>query len=410
MIYWNARAKPRDWSFQLGTTWLCWSMMIFSDLTHLISDICLASAGTGCIYLLIAAVSVLRFPRQSGPSASSSEPVTVLKPLQGSEPDLLPRLASFCNQAYGAPVQVICGVQDHRDPAVREVKQISPNGSTAAVELVVDKRAHGYNRKVSNLANMLGAARHDVLVITDSDIEVGPDYLENIVAQLQEPGVGAVTCLFHGIAAGGTWSQQAALAINAHFLPSVVVALTFGLAQPCFGSTIALRRDTLSRIGGFKPYADCLADDYAIGMAVRSAGYTVALPSFSIGHLCFEDSFSALLAHELRTMRTIKSIDPVGLRGAIVAHPFPLALIGALLGGPNAVLLAAAALACRVLLCRCVEKAFRVPHQQYWMLPISDLLAFVIFVSSFFKNKVAWRGFAYHVSPDGKLILSLIHI
>jgi ceramide glucosyltransferase len=224
--------------------------MIFFDLAGLVSDICLACAGAGCVYLLIAAIAVFRFPRQPEPRAGRSEPVTILKPLQGFEPDLLPRLASFCNQAYDAPVQVIYGVQDPSDPAVREAEQIADGVSAAAVDLVIEERMHGFNRKVSNLANMLCAARHDVLVIADSDIEVGPDYLANIVAHLQKPGVGAVTCLFHGIPAAGTWSRQAALAINVHFLPSVVLALSFGLAQPCFGSTIALRRGTLSFIGG----------------------------------------------------------------------------------------------------------------------------------------------------------------
>jgi ceramide glucosyltransferase len=377
-------------------------MMVHFNLAHLISGICLTSAGTGCLYLLVAAIAVLRFPRRRGPFARFSEPVTILKPLQGSEPNLLPRLASFCNQTYSAPVQVICGVQDHSDPAVEEVKQIA-GGAFNAVELVIEEQAHGCNRKVSNLANMLGAARHEVLVIADSDIEVGPGYLADVMAHLQEPGVGAVTCLYHGLPAAGTWSRKAALAINTHFLPSVVTALSFGLAQPCFGSTIALRRKTLSRIGGFEMFADCLADDYAIGMAVRSAGYTVAVPSFSIGHLCFEDSLRSLVAQQLRAVRTIKSIDPLGYCGAIITHPFPLALIGALLSGGKAILLAAIALACRLLLCRCVEKVFRVPRQQYWLIPMCDLLSFAIFISSYLGKSVTWRGFTYRVTSKGKL-------
>lgn len=376
---------------------------IFPDLAQLFAGLCLAGAGIGCLYLLVASIAVLRFPKPRKTFTPTCEPVTILKPLHGAEPGLMQRVAAFCNQAYHAPVQVICGVQDPSDPAVIEVAQIAGGACTAALDLVVEERAHGCNRKVSNLANMLAAARHDLLVIADSDIEVGPDYLANIVAELQEPGVGAVTCLFHGIASGGTWSQHAALAINAHFLPSVVVALSFGLAQPCFGSTIALRSGTLSCIGGLKPFADCLADDYAIGKAVRSAGYAVTVPNFSIGHLCFEDSLPALIIRQQRAVRTIKSIDPVGCGGAILAHPFPLALIGGLLGGGSAIPLAMAALACRVLLCRCVEKAFKVPQQHYWLIPLCDLLAFSTFVSGYFRNKVAWRGFAFDVSPDGLL-------
>lgn len=375
------------------------------NLIHFVSDLCIACAGTGCIYLLIAAAAVLRFTRQSAQVNDLAEPVTILKPLQGFEPNLGPRLASFCYQDYAAPVQVVCGVHDPSDPAAEEVKRIAKSASNAAdIELVAAGRMQGYcNRKVSNLANMMGAARHDVLVIADSDIEARPGYLTRVVSELRRPGVGAVTCLYHGIAAGGIWSEQAALAINAHFLPSAVVALTFGLAQPCFGSTIALRRSTLCSIGGFAPFADSLADDYAIGMAVRSMGYDVAVPSFSVGHLCFEESLPALVSHEVRAARTIRSADPAGYAGAFITHPFALSLAGVLLGGANAVLFAAAALACRILVCRCVEKAFNVPRQPYWLIPLCDLIAFSAFIAGFLCKKVTWRGFVYDVSTKGTL-------
>lgn len=240
-------------------------------------------------------------------------------------------------------------------------------------------------------------------MIADSDMEVGPDYLANVVAELQRPGVGAVSCLYHGVSEAGIWSRHAALAINGHFLPSAVLALSLRLARPCFGSTIALRRGTLARIGGFEAFADCLADDYMIGAAVRSAGYAIAIPSFSIGHRCFEDSLRTLLAHELRAARTIRSLHPFGYCGAIITHPFPLALIGALCSNGNALLLAAISFACRGLLCRCVEYRFELPRQPYWLMPFRDLLSFAVFVSSFFGATVTWRGVSYHVSTGGRL-------
>src|SRR5262249_3562483 len=168
------------------------------------------------------------------------------------------------------------------------------------MELSVDGREHGENRKVSNLINMVSHARHDIVVIADSDIEVGPDYLASLSAELQAPGVGAVTCLHHGGPAAGIWSRCAALSINAHFLPNAVVAIVLGLAQPCFGATIALRRSTLAAIGGFQGVADDLADDHVMGKAVQRMGSKVLVAPFSVGHVCWHDSLRSLMAHELR--------------------------------------------------------------------------------------------------------------
>jgi ceramide glucosyltransferase len=379
------------------------TLSIETELLSLVSDICVRGAGVGCIYLLIASIVVLRFPRRSMAVSRGSMPVTILKPLHGAEPGLSRRLASFCDQEYGAPIQVLCGVQDPADPTIADVRRLGAEVAGSQLQLEINPRQHGSNRKVSNLANMLPFAAHDTLVIADSDIEVGRDYLGRIIAELQCPGVGAVSCVYHGVAAPGTWSRQAALALNSHFLPNVVVALTFGLAQPCFGSTIALRASTLARIGGLPAFANRLADDYAIGEAVRSAGHEVVIPAFSVGHACFHDRLQSLLAHELRTARTIKSIDPVGHCGSIVTHAFPLALIGTLLGAHNGVLLAVIALACRGALCLCVEHACGLPRQPYWLIPTRDLLSFAVFVLSFFGASVTWRGSSYRVSSGGEL-------
>jgi len=241
-------------------------------------------------------------------------------------------------------------------------------------------------------------------VLSDSDIEVGPTYLNDVVAELQRPGVGAVTCLYHGVAGAGLWSRLSAMSINNYFLPNVVVARSLGLAQPCFGATIALRRETLDEIGSFDAFADCLADDFAMGEAVRAAGYTVAIPSFSVGHVCFEQSARELLRHQMRQSRTIRSIDPVGYAGAMITHPFALALLGALLGSPLGLLVAAFAVVCRTALTIAVERAFDLPRHQYWLLPVRDLIAFATFVSGFFGTPVSWRGSRYRVLSDGSVI------
>ncbi|MBV9201825.1 MAG: bacteriohopanetetrol glucosamine biosynthesis glycosyltransferase HpnI [Alphaproteobacteria bacterium] len=375
-----------------------------NDVVGPLASLCVAAAALGCLYLLTGCVALATFAARRRATTCTPVPVSILKPLHGAEPCLSRRLSSFCRQDYAAPVQVICGAQAPGDPAVAIARLLATSPEGPRFDLVIDTRAHGSNPKISNLMNMLPAARHDVLVMADSDMEVGPDYLARVVAELQQPGVGAVTCLYHGVPLSGRWSRHAALGINTHFLPNVVTALTLRLARPCFGSTIAISRSLLSRIGGLAAFADHLADDYEIGQAVRNAGHEVAIPAFTLGHACFHERFRGLFAHELRAARTVRSIVPVGYCGAILTHPFPLALIGAGMGGHYALFVAAAALACRAALCACVERAFGLPRQPYWQIPSRDLLSFGVYIWSFFGMRVQWRGSRYRVAADGSLL------
>lgn len=379
-------------------------MSTVTDVVGPLASLCVAAAALGCLYLLVSCVALSTFASRRRGTVCTPVPVTILKPLHGPEPGLSRRLSSFCRQDYGAPVQMICGVRDAADPAVAIARLLAVSPEAPRFELVIDARSHGANPKISNLINMLPAARHDVLVIADSDMEVGPDYLARIVAELQRPGVGAVTCLYHGVPLSGRWSRHAALGVNTHFLPNVVTGLILHLARPCFGSTIAISRSLLSRIGGLAAFADQLADDYEIGQAVRSAGQEVAFVCFTIGHACFHERLRGLLAHEVRAARTVRSIVPLGYAGAIVTHPFPLALIGALLGAPHALAVAAAALACRTALCFYVERAFALPRQPYWLIPSRDLLSFGVYIWSFFGMRVQWRGARYRLAADGSLL------
>lgn len=379
------------------------SLIIESFPALWIAKLCAAAAVIGCLYLVVAAVLVLRFPRPAPPLVRHL-PVTILKPLCGDEPGLFRRLAGFCDQDYSAPVEIVLGAQDHADPALDAANRLKTTRSDRSVVLAVDRRSHGSNRKVSNLTNMAALARHEVVVMTDSDIEVAPDYLARVVAELQRPGAGAVTCLYHGKAHGGIWARLAALAINTHFVPGVVTAATFNLARPCFGATIALRRSTLERIGGLRAFADCLADDHAIGEAVRAAGLKVVIPGFSVAHVCFQPRLRELWAHQVRFVRTIRSIDPLGHAGVAITHPLPLALVAHVFGSGYGLWLAALAIACRMLLCLSVERAFAVERQPYWLIPIQDLFTFAVYASSFFGATVSWRGSRYRVLSDGTVV------
>jgi ceramide glucosyltransferase len=373
-------------------------------LVYSLGDLCLIVAVIGCVFTLIACACVLGFSGEAAPGSGAQPPVTVLKPLCDREPDLPDRLAAFCRQDYGAPVQILCGAQDRGSPAAGLVGEMNIAASDTTIELVVEPRSHGVNRKISNLINMVPRARHDTLVLSDSDIVVGPDYLRTVAALLASPRVGAVTCLYHGIGGGGLWTRLSALAVNAQFLPQAITAVGLGLAKPCSGATIALRRSTLERIGGFGALANVLADDHAIGLAVRAEGYDVAIAPFLVGHRCFEGSLRALIRRETRAARTIKSIDPIGYAGTIITHPWPLALLALLSGSPGAALVTFAALLSRVMLCRCVEWRFNLPRQDYWLIPLYDVMAFGIYAASFFGATVHWRGADYRVMADGTLL------
>jgi ceramide glucosyltransferase len=369
----------------------------------LLGEICAAVACLGCLYLGAAILFVLFRPR-AGNAPAAPEPVTILKPLYGEEPRLAECLASFCVQDYSAPVQIVAGLHDGADGALPVASRVKARFPDIDIAVAVDGAAHGTNAKISNLINMQGAASHDILIAADSDILAPPDYLRNVVGLLQKPGAGAVTVLYTGEAAGPVWSKFASLGVNTHFLPNVLVGLALGLAKPCFGSTIALRRKTLEAIGGFEAFANQLADDYAMGAAVRKLGLTVEIGPSSVAHICHEESFLDLLRHQLRWARTVRSIDLPGYLGSFVAHPFALAALGAAAGNGACIALAALAIALRIGLCKAVERSFKLGRQDYWLLPVADLLAFAVFAWSLCGTSISWKRATYDVLADGTLI------
>jgi ceramide glucosyltransferase len=373
------------------------------SLARSLGDGCLIIAIIGCAFTLVLSACVIGFPR-GAPFQTAQPPVTVLKPLHNAEPGLPGRLAAFCRQDYGAPVQVLCGAQDRDSPAVAVVRAMTADSPGSTIELIVEPRSHGVNRKVSNLINIMPRARHDMLVLSDSDIVVGPGYLRAVTALLTPSRVGAVTCLYYGIGGEGLWTRLSALAINVQFLPQAIMAVSLGLAKPVCGATIALRRSTLDRIGGFGAFADTLADDHAIGLAVRAEGYDIVTAPFLVGHRCFDASLHQLVRQQIRVARTIKSIYPLAYACTIITHIWPLALLGLLLGSPAASLVIAAALLSRVMLCCCIEWRFDLPRQNYWLMPLQDAIAFGVYIMSFFGATVHWRGADYRVMADGTLL------
>jgi ceramide glucosyltransferase len=365
----------------------------------------LALSLAGSAYLVLAGLQVRRFRTSSAQTAGAFPSVTVLKPLCGADSGLEEALATLLAQDYPGPIQIVFGLQDPADPALATLRRLQRARPDADVAVVVDSRMHGPNRKISNLINMAPEARGGILVLADSDIFVPPDYLRRVVAPLADPAVGVVTCAYFGRPLAGVWSELAAMQITYQFLPSVAVGLGLELAHPCMGSTIALRREVLQQIGGFEAFRDLLADDYAIGAAVRRTGRRSLVSDLLVGHGCVEASARELFAHELRWARTIRGIDPAGFFGSVVTHAMVWGLIAtALLGGaPVAVVALVAALLVRLWMMRQVANVSGVGPWRWWLAPVRDIVSFAVYLGSFFVRVVEWRGARFRVDPRGGL-------
>jgi ceramide glucosyltransferase len=370
----------------------------------IISIIVAVAVGWLCLAVQLAAA--LRFAAGSlpAPDLEKRPPISVLKPLHGAEPGLYQNLRSFIEQDYPA-VQIVFGVNDPEDAAlddVRAVVQDFPAGDTA---IVIDRQIRGSNQKVSNLENMLPAARHGILVLADSDMRVERNYLGAVTAPLHDSRIGAVTCLYKGRSTGGLWSDLGAMQINFGFVPNALLADVLGIGGGCFGATIALSRATLDSIGGFVSLRDELADDHRLGAAVRAGGLSVALSRYLVEAQVYERSLSALWRHELRWARTNRQLAPVGFACSVVTHPVAIALIAALLTGFDTIscVLLGMTIALRYAAAGIIARRLGLPTRRFWLLPSRDALSFAEYVASFVGRKVFWRDQNFAVEPTGRM-------
>ena len=329
-------------------------------------------------------------------------PVTILKPLCGAEHELYECLRSFCDQEYPR-FQIVFGVSDPDDPAIGVVARLAREFPRIEIQIAVDRRQHGTSRKVSNLINMMPLARHELLVISDSDVRVDRDYLARIVAPLADPGVGVVTCPYLGRPRKGLWSLLGSLFINDWFTPSVRVAAMFGSREFAFGATISIRRQVLRRIGGFASIANQLADDYRLGELTRAIGLRTVLSDVVVETCVNEPTLSELVHHELRWLRTIRIVRPIGYSLSFVTLGVPVAAAGCLLAGcalPAITLLAVTAIA-RIMLHLRVRGTDFPPARQLMVLPIRDMLSLALWIWGFATRRVQWREDSFEVSRDG---------
>jgi ceramide glucosyltransferase len=339
-----------------------------------------------------------RFAAAVPPTPPRRPAVTVLKPLHGDEPQLEAALTGFFCQRY-PDYQLVFGVHDRADAAVAVVQRLQARFPERCVALVADATRHGASGKVSNLINMLPAAAHDILVIADSDLHVGPDYLDQVVAALAVPNTGLVTTIYTG--QPGTpclAGRLGASAMTYTFLPGVLVGRALG-RQDCLGTTMALRRETLAAIGGLRVLADQLADDAVLGRSVRAQGLAVRLAACVPAATVPERDLLSLFKHELRWGRTIRSLEPVPYAFSLLQYPLFWAALTVLASAGASWSIAMFALAwgvrgaVAVALDRLLApRAAIAPSAPIWLLPLRDLLSVLVVLCSHASDRVEWRG------------------
>jgi ceramide glucosyltransferase len=381
-------------------------------LVHIVAIIAALGAILSLAYYTLCLYSAVQFLRQSQPQGSaprepqSLPPVSILKPLKGTDPQMYEGLRSHCLQDY-PDYEIVFGVSEASDPAVPVVNRLQTDFPRLPIRLVVCDKRLGANTKVSNLAQMVAVARHDVLLVNDSDIRVEPTYLAAVVLPLAEPDVGMVTCVYRGVPAPSLGSRLEATGINTDFCAGVLVAKQLEGVRFGLGSTLVFRRQDLEGIGGFQSLADYLADDYELGRRIAASGLQVDLSNEVVETCLPQYTFRAFLQHQLRWARTVRDARRGGYLGLAVTFGIPWSLL-ALLASRGA--LWSWALLAAVILLRgavAITVGGRVLKDKrtwssLWLIPFRDLVALAIWIASFVGHTVSWRGELF-ILKDGRL-------
>lgn len=370
-------------------------------MIHAIAWAAAVFALVGALQQLIGTLLVERFVARPEPLPPVVPPVSILKPLCGVEPLTELALESFFLVDYPA-YQLVFGVQNPADPVLEILDRLRARYPRHDVALVIDSTLHGSNRKVSNLINMLAAAKYDTLVMSDADIHVPPYFLSSVISALQQPNVGLVTTLYTALP--GTphlATMLGANQINYSFLPGALLARKLG-RQDCLGVTMALTRETLALVGGLQAVADHLADDQVLGRLVRAKGHALTLAHIIPATTVPEANFRELFSHELRWARTIRALVPLAYVGSVLQMSLFWALLSLIFSGGfwAAWLLFFALLLIRHGLARRLDRALRLPRTGgARTFVLRDIFSAIVYIASFCGNSVNWRGQQLRADP-----------
>ncbi len=352
------------------------------------------------VYYLAAVIQALSFRPTAGPAFAP--PVSVLKPVRGADRDFYECLRSHAAQDY-PEFELLFAARDPADPALAEIRRLAAEFPGRRIEAFVTDREFGPNGKANGLERLRAECRHDVLVIDDSDIRVGADYLRRVVAPLADPAVGLVTCLYRGVPAGAPALLEA-LWISTDFQVSVLVARRLGIPF-ALGATMVVRRSQIDRAGGFAPLAPYLADDYLLGQRITGLGLKIALSDYVVETVLPASGWGAFWRHRLRWARTLRACRPSGYAGMLITFAFPLSLAALAF---DLALWPAAAVCMALRMAAALLVGRKVLHDpvvaRYFLLaPIADLVSFAVWVGSFFGRQVEWRGETFRLERDGRL-------
>jgi ceramide glucosyltransferase len=358
-------------------------------------------------------LAALRFPlhRRCRP-ASNPPALTLLKPLRGCDETTRTSLQGWLEQTYAGDVQILFGVADPGDPVCALVRQLLQQFPRADAQLVVCDQVIGTNGKVSTLIQLERLAKHGLILVSDADVRVPPDFLGQIVTHLDDPEVGLVNC-FYRLANPRTRAMHwETIAVNADFWSQVLQSTTLKAPDFALGAVMLVRRPALAEIGGFAALADCLADDYQLGRRLAAKGHRIALGSVVVE--CWDKpmSWREVWRHQLRWARTIRVCQPLPYFLSILANAtlWPLLwLLSACLFHytPVVALSAAGCILGRILMARHLQRRFTPDRKlvsPHWLVPVKDLLHFLVWSNAFLGNTVEWRGQRLRLRRDGTLV------
>jgi len=342
------------------------------------------------------------------PAPCTLPPVTILKPVKGMDADSYENFASFCHLDYSAPLQMIFAVASPDDPVIAVIHRLVLDYPDRDIDLIINPSIHGPNYKVSNLINAFPQAKHDIIIICDSDIRVAPRYLQSVTAHFADQQVGLVTSLYRTSSVHGIATALEATSFTAEMIPNVLVARQLEGLSFALGASMAVRREALASIGGLEVLADYLADDYQLGNKIHLAGWRIALDGCYVESIIKTENLMTVLSRQLRWARTMRVSRPGGYLASGITLPFP-ALFLAVIASPTPLTgLSAVALLYSVrvtvstIFSRCFVRDNLFPGW-LWLLPLRDMLAFFSWALSFLGNRVEWRGSRFVLKPGGKI-------
>lgn len=370
---------------------------------HALAVILLLVLVAATIYSLLSIVAALRYLSVPRPDLHSTESVSVLKPLAGLDLDLESNLRTFFEQDY-ATFEILFAVRDAADPAADVVRRLQQEHPQVSSRLLITGEPPYPNAKVYSLDHMLAAAANDLVVMSDSDIRVTPDFLRTVAAEFQDPNTGVATCPYRAVPGTSIWSRLEAAGMNTDFWGSALVARMIEGMHFAVGPTIVARRRVLQSIGGFNRLKDYLAEDFVMGKFAAEAGHGVILSSYVVEHHIGTTTFQQNIAHRLRWARSTRRSRPLGYAGQLFTMPLPLALL-ACMAAPSWWPVLPFTFVVRAVAAHTVSARVLRVRINWLLLPIEDLIAFVFWIGGFFGNTISWRGRRYQLFSDGRFEL-----